>query len=299
MRFALLIVSLAAAAAAQDSLQLERGLRAEDPNQMYFFTGGAGGGSQTFEYVTTEMSFNTKVVKGAPYSAEAVTELTQTLSDGNRIHRQTKAMLYRDSEGRTRREATLGDIGPLKAAGGPIETIFINDPVAGANYVLDTKSKVARKSSGAKEHQLALLLEGAKLKAEARHQQGLEQTFTVRVPEPVGSAKAVKEFKAESLGVQMIEGVSAEGSRTVTTIAAGEIGNERPIEIVNERWYSPQLQTVVMTKRTDPFAGETVYKLTNIKLAEPPHGVFEVPADYTVKEGSQLELLRKVAPLTK
>ncbi len=68
--------------------------------------------SQTFEFVSTEMSFGGRVVKGAPYSAEAVTESNQVLSDGNRISRRSTAKLYRDSEGRTRREQTLDSIGP-------------------------------------------------------------------------------------------------------------------------------------------------------------------------------------------
>ena len=69
------------------------------------------------------------------------------------------------------------------------------------------------------------------------------------------------------------------------TIPAGEIGNELPINIVSERWYSPELQTIVMTRRSDPRMGETVYRLTNINRSEPARSLFEVPADYTVKEG--------------
>jgi hypothetical protein len=88
----------------------------------------------------------------------------------------------------------------------------------------------------------------------------------------------------EKLGTQMIEGVSAEGTRTTITIPAGEIGNERAIEIVSERWYSPELQVVVMTRHADPRFGETTYKLTNINRAEQPKTLFEVPPGYTVKE---------------
>ena len=90
--------------------------------------------------------------------------------------------------------------------------------------------------------------------------------------------------KSEPLGKQTIEGVEAEGTRTVTTIPAGKIGNERPIEIVFERWYSPELQTVIMTRHNDPRFGETIYRLTNISRDEPSRSLFEVPAGYTVKE---------------
>ena len=102
----------------------------------------AGG---TFGWVASEMSFGGKPVKGAPYAAEAVTESTQTLSDGNRIQHKSTASVYRDSEGRTRREQTLSAIGPWAASGEAPQTIFIDDSVAGVHYILNPKERTARK----------------------------------------------------------------------------------------------------------------------------------------------------------
>ena len=99
-------------------------------------------------------------------------------------------------------------------------------------------------------------------------------TFNVKLQEP----------KMEQLGKQTIEGVEAEGQRATITIPAGEIGNEQPILIVSETWYSPELQVTVMSRHSDPRMGETVYRLTGINRAEPSHLLFEVPADYTIKE---------------
>src|SRR5437870_8812925 len=65
-------------------------------------------GGDNMVFVATEMSFGGKVVKGAPYSAQAVTESLQTLADGNRIVHKNTAQVYRDSEGRTRRDQTVG-----------------------------------------------------------------------------------------------------------------------------------------------------------------------------------------------
>ena len=90
--------------------------------------------------------------------------------------------------------------------------------------------------------------------------------------------------KEENLGMQVIEGVSAEGTRTTVTIPAGQIGNEQPIVTVSERWFSPDLQTVVMTKRSDPRMGTTTYRLTNINRSEPAASLFQIPADYKVVE---------------
>jgi len=99
------------------------------------------------------------------------------------------------------------------------------------------------------------------------------------------------EVNQEQLGSQTIEGVVAEGTRVTHTIAAGKIGNERPIVTVNERWYSPELQTVVFSKNSDPRIGETTYRLTNINRSEPDPSLFQVPADYTVEEGIGPRLL--------
>ena len=91
-------------------------------------------------------SFGGKVVKGAPYSAEAVTETIQTLGDGNRIVNRITSMLYRDSEGRTRREQSLKGLGIFGTGEEPFKTIFINDPVAGVTFALDSRSHTAHKS---------------------------------------------------------------------------------------------------------------------------------------------------------
>lgn len=261
-------------------------------------------------------SFTGKVVKGAPYSGEAVTETIQTLSDGNRIVNKFSSSVYRDSEGRTRREQTLKGLGVLGSGDEPLQTIFIHDPVAGVTYSLDSKSRTAQKSSpfrveltktasgevraiqsqtfefkvkegGTSGNVIMTAPLGAPVEAARVPPAGVEH-FSMRNEAGVGGTfvfrnKATGNEVKEQLGKQIIEGVEAEGTRTTVTIPAGEIGNERPIEIVSERWYSPELQLVVMTRHSDPRFGETTYKLTNINRTEPAKTLFEVPGDYTIK----------------
>ncbi|HXU08673.1 MAG TPA: hypothetical protein VN743_06720 [Blastocatellia bacterium] len=262
-------------------------------------------GDNTFVFVSSEMSFDGKMVKGAPYSAQAITEMIQTLADGNRIVRRSNASVYRDSEGRTRREQSINGVGAFAASGEPQQTIFINDPVAEVNYILDTKNRTARKmdlnmvgfSMGRKKIAEAKARTEEKT-TDAQHAEHSVEiarggTFEMRVPGPGGigfgpsmerTALNSKNAKKESLGKQNIEGVEAEGTRYTITIAAGEIGNEAPISIVSETWYSSELQTVVMSKHSDPRMGENTYRLTNINRSEPPHALFELPSDYTIKE---------------
>lgn len=96
------------------------------------------------------------------------------------------------------------------------------------------------------------------------------------------------ETRTEELGEQNIEGVNARGTRTITTIPAGAIGNERAIETVYEKWYSTELQMIVLSKHSDPRFGEQTYKLTNINRSEPDSSLFQVPTGYkVVSDGRQ------------
>jgi TonB family protein len=250
----------------------------------------------TFNFISSEMGFDGKLVKGAPYSAEAVTESTQTLADGNRIVNKSTTRLYRDSEGRTRREQTLRSIGPFAYAGEPPQTIFISDPVAQMSYVLDVRTHTARKMPSYRfEVTVPVPAESGKQPAQPgtvpptpperseNRDYVMTTTPAARDGYKVEYFGGAKRTKTESLGKQTIEGVEAEGTRMTVTIQAGEIGNVLPIDVINERWYSPELQTVIMTKQSDPRFGETVYRLANIDRSEPDKSLFQVPADYTVK----------------
>jgi len=242
----------------------------------------------TFNFISGEMSFDGKLVKGAPYSAQAVTEITQTLSDGNRIVNKTTASLYRDSEGRTRREQSLRTIGAFATANDAPQMIFINDPVAQMSYVLDPRSRTARKMPSFR-FEVKVMAPPDIPKTPANEIATASPGVYVTTTAPSGDGYRVESFgggkrsQTESLGKQLVEGVEAEGTRATVTIRAGEIGNDRPIEIVNERWYSSELQTVIMSRQSDPRFGETVYRLTNIDRGDPDKSLFEIPGDYTLK----------------
>lgn len=230
--------------------------------------------AQTFEYIQTDGFSSGKVVKGSPYTADETSETIQTLADGNRIVRKTSSRLYRDKDGRTRSERSFPDFGPNAANAAAHKIILINDAVAGVTYRLEPDSHVAVKSPAINLQTQMVEKKIAEAKASGGNLRIVRTT-----PDAASGAKT------ESLGKQTIEGVEAEGTRNTTTIPAGQIGNEQPIEIVSERWFSPDLQTFVLTKRNDPMAGETVYKLSDITRADPDPSLFQVPAGYTVKDG--------------
>lgn len=259
------------------------------PPNVFFHTQKSGDKVTTSYMAIADTS---KPVTGAPYKATATTETTQVLADGNRIVNKTESQLARDSQGRTRRQELTSNIGPL-STNAP-KMAFINDPVEKVSYVLDLNDKTAHVMKGPAVTR-SFVGPGAVAKAVppgagpatfekriivAGGNSGMEQRVWVSSPDDPSQTKT------ESLGTQTIEGISATGTRTTRTIPAGEIGNERPLEITSEVWTSPDLQMVIMSKRNDPRVGDTVYKLTNIQRADPDPSLFQVPSGFSVNQES-------------
>ncbi len=226
-------------------------------------------------------------IKGAPYSATTTNESIQTLADGNRIVQTNTGTVARDSQGRTRQDAPLPPIGNLSATNAP-HLVFIRDPVAGTSYTLNLSDKTAWKHPTPPDGAPGQEVMGS-------------GTFFIQtpgggvppVPGPpppmIALARHLEDDKSgattESLGSQTMEGVVANGVRTTRTIPAGQIGNEQPITIVTEVWTSPDLKTIVSSKRNDPRIGEQTFQLTNIMRAEPDPSLFTVPADFKIING--------------
>ena len=230
-------------------------------------------------------------VQGAPYSATITNESVQTLADGNRIVQSSTGTTARDSHGRTRQDAPLPPIGNLSAANAP-HLVFIMDPVAQVSYTLNLTDKTAEKTS------IPSVAPGPSAATAGARQVFVTQSGAVQVPDappPPPAIAIVKslgseehaEVTTEDLGTETMEGLLVTGTRTTRTIPAGEIGNEKPIRIVTEVWTSPDLKTIVYSKRSDPRMGEQTFKLANIVRAEPDASLFTVPADFKLTDGPQ------------
>ena len=221
------------------------------------------------------------IVRGTPFSAEATTRTSQTLADGTHIERATSGRLFRDSEGRVRREQTILGLGGIDPSADGQIIVTIVDPVAGVRYVLDSGKRQARRIST-----------GAAF--ERQQAAGVRQRESRGLPPPppppgdgsvLGSrAGSMASPVTEALGTRQFEGVTAIGTRSTTRIEAGRIGNDRAIEVTDERWQSPDLQMLLMSRHHDPRSGDVEYLLTNISRAEPSADLFAVPADYTIIE---------------
>jgi hypothetical protein len=220
------------------------------------------------------------VVTGAPYSGEGVTTITQTLADGTRIERTVRARMYRDSEGRTRREQTILGLGPL----GESQSITIVDPVARVMYGLNPATSQGRRSP------MPLQRERRAFVAAPGSEAGIAPPPPPPPPPPGavgrrgGPPPAGLPNAPESLGTRQIDGLAAVGTKRTEIIPVGTIGNDRPIEIVDERWESSELKVLLLSKHHDPRTGDVEYRLTNVNRSEPPRELFTPPADYTITD---------------
>jgi hypothetical protein len=233
------------------------------------------------------------VVTKAPFSADATTTVTQVLSDGTRIEQSSSARFYRDGAGRVRIEQMILGLAALNPSGEPRTTITIDpDPNDGQVFTLDPAARTARRVPKATVEYGLYFANGAQRRVESIRVTELVDVITgdqrtarnrvraAETPESLG-AKPVE----ESLGTRQIEGVTAVGRRTKSVIPTGRIGNDRPIEVIDERWESPDLRLLVRSLHRDPRTGDVEYRLTNIIRNEPPPDLFTVPPDYTIQGG--------------
>jgi hypothetical protein len=244
------------------------------PGQNVFFYQRMGPGPMAPDdgivFMGFEEDLGGKTVTAAPFSATITTQTTQVLADGNHIDRTTTGTIARDSQGRTRRDMALPALGSWSTSGQAApHVVFINDNVAGTQYVLQPDRKTARK---------------LEFSHHGKHGGQPPNSRFVPHSETDGAGNNAN-VTTTSLGTQTINGVQAEGTRVTRTIPAGAIGNANPIVITHERWYSTELQTVVMIKRSDPRMGQTTFQLANIQKQEPDATLFQVPSDYTVMQG--------------
>jgi hypothetical protein len=233
------------------------------PHDMMMMHGpGPGGGMMGGEFGEG------KTITGTPLSGDLVISRDTTLADGNRIHSESTTKVYRDAQGRVRREVGV-DLATPATGNVKRSMVVITDPVAGKRYMLNPDNKTARE----------MPMRGPKRQGEAHE----EHVMAMGGPDDAGAVNK------EQLGTKAVNGLQAEGVRVTRTIPAGAIGNDKPIAVVTERWYSTDLQIGVMTVHTDPMMGTVTTKLVNVVRGDPDASLFQVPADYKVKAGQPNE----------
>jgi hypothetical protein len=311
-----------ASESAQAAVERAQAAQEEAMRQAEAAIAGIEADMASMEFVTSEMGGSREVVKNAPYTAEAVNESTRVLGDGNRIVHKSTTLLARDSAGRTRQEKK-SDHGSVVYIYDPVEQRgYVLRPATKTAVILPRVSHLhgpptppalpappaapappkAPDPAAVSVQPGRVVVRSGKSDAgdgdihvEVIRIAGDDPTRPPHAPLPpmppltMGGHPLVLPYASadkgstELLGSRDFDGVRADGKRTTRTIPAGAIGNEKPIAIVSERWFSPDLNVVVMTRNLDPRSGETVYRLTNIKRGEPSADLFKVPADYKLR----------------
>jgi hypothetical protein len=231
--------------------------------------------AQTIDFLRGEATLG-PIVRGAPYSGEGQTAIVQTLGDGTRIERTIAAKFYRDTSGRVRREQTIVGLAALDPLSSSTLVVTIIDPVAGVTYVLNPATRKAVRTP------LDRRLLAGPPPAPPPPPPPPSDVISGAVPPPPPPPPLRP--NEESLGTRRIAGLEAVGRRTTLTVPAGEIGNDRPIAITDERWVSRELQVLVLSRHHDPRTGDIEFRLQNVSRDEPPLELFAVPSDYRVAD---------------
>jgi hypothetical protein len=221
-----------------------------------------------------------QTVTGQPYSAIIETEFSQTLADGTHIKRKMgTTKTYRDSQGRTREEHYM----PPDLAERGSETILsiaLRDPAQGLTYVLNPRNHTARELTVAlRANTDTSATQPTAVREATTSTNGRNLPASLDSPERLAPTQT-----QEDLGTQVMEGLVVEGTRTTQTFPPGSQGNDRPIQVVTERWESRELHITLWTTRSDPRTGETTTRVTNLDRSEPDPALFQVPPDYTITQ---------------
>jgi hypothetical protein len=246
------------AALAAGLLAIGLTVRAQTPAQSP--TAHAPDGGTTLEI----QSISILPLTGAPFSATVHTEVVRILADGSTATVRNRRTVVRDSTGRIFQERAFffadGDAEPR------IRALQYSDPNRHEYYDCIVAQKTCYLSTYARQAMTAMPA-------------GIGGAEACGCATPRGQGHNVQQ---EALGQKTIESVDAIGSREITTLAAGDFGNEKAQPIVKEFWYSPRLGINLVTKRFDPRSGSQNFIVDHLSLDEPDPHVFEPPADYRV-----------------
>jgi hypothetical protein len=217
-------------------------------------------------------------VLGAPFSADATTTVHAILGDDTRLDQSTTARYYRDSAGRVRVERPMNALpAPVTISERHIRTIVDPDPGDGGVYTLDAQTRTAR---SAPRSLIGMTAGGSReflVPVGGVRFLGFRRAGDLLSAEP----DAFADVRGESLGSQRIAGVETTGRRITLIVPAGYHGNTQPIEMIDERWESAELNLLIRSWHSDR-RSTIEYRLSNIRRIEPPAHLFEMPPDYAM-----------------
>jgi len=199
------------------------------------------------------------LITGQPFRAKINVQVTRLLPDGTKVEQKYYTQAARDTEGHEYREAR--DMVPASSD---------REPALIRTTVYDPKTSLVRNCFPAQQ---------------ICRQMQFDAT-SHPVDEPVGPSSDGKSVLArESLGKKQMLGLEVEGTRETVTFKAGAFGNDKPVVVTKEIWYSPRLQFNVAVTRDDPRNGMQKFEVSDLKLGDPEASWFTLPDGYRLVSG--------------
>jgi hypothetical protein len=205
-----------------------------------------------------------------PYSATVQTTFERKLADGNAIHGSATTHQARDSAGRTRSEFSSGCVVGSDGQFKQMIRVTVYDPATGTTLAWTVNDQPAA--------------------AKVVHVMHRPEPPAVAPPpaavqrQPAAQVRQKSPLRGEDLGSRNIEGVTAGGSRSKRTIPAGQMGNDQPIEMVDEIWITQDLGLMMLRIEDNPLNGRTTTEVVELNQAEPDAALFAAPAGYRLEE---------------
>jgi hypothetical protein len=247
----------------------------------------------------TSMTVQTIMVPpraGAPFSATVTFENQKLMPDGSIVSSRNVNLIGRDSRGRTHGETRMSV--PEDTHGDPpLIEVHIYDPQTRIQTVYEPASHIASRQ---------LLPEPQKVPIPSRPRVTEEELYTTnmagnRRDEIIGfdgisfpeeqalshgyhspKTPATHTVKIKKLGTKTLDNIKVKGTRRTLTIPAQATTIGTPITVVDECWYSKDLDMNVEFRHSDPRTGSRSITLTGFKREEPNPAFFEIPAGYKV-----------------
>jgi hypothetical protein len=208
------------------------------------------------------MSISVPPIAHAPFSSTVNTEWVKELSDGTTITVQNHRNVIRDAAGRIYQErATFVPKNGTKQSA--VWRFEISDPVAHVRYMCFPEAKTCSVS---------------------RYFAAPDSVKMAVQPAGPLDANGDRNLTRESMGTNNISGIDVTGTCETTTINSGVIGNDKPISIVKEIWFSAKLDLNISVKRVDPRHGTEDFLVSNISTTEPDPKYFSVPSNYSIDD---------------
>lgn len=219
------------------------------------------------------------IERAMPYSGIWVTKHVTKFPDGQIVQDQNTDKVWRDSDGRTRSDTTW------TRYNGVVATVCkIEDPVGKVRYIW--RIEPGRKTVVTETHFTFAKYQVTEIwpnpPAFPSGPPPGVAIVVLRPQQPIANADP----NAQKLGPKYLNGVLAEGTRTVEPLPPHQGNNQsdRTLYRIDEIWFAPSLNIYIKTYLDDGLGSTEDSELKDIDPSEPDPSVFLPPTDLPIRQ---------------